>query len=177
MKAITIYQPYASLIAEGHKVFTTRAYYTQHRGPVAIHAARLIDPDVFRPLFCRLSTMMELDKCGVNAYNVDYLPRSAIIAMGELVDVWEIEKSTTKGEVTLRKLKNDNHQYHCQFRPTEILITLDSKEAALGDWRTGCYAYELRNVKPLPDPIPAKGAINLWNWEPEKENKENDDNV
>lgn len=177
MKAITIYQPYASLIAEGHKVFITRAYYTQHRGPVAIHAARLADPDVFRPLFCRLSTMMELDKCGVNAYNVDDLPRSAIVAIGELVDIWEIEKSTIKGEVILRKLKNDSHQYHFQYRQLSTTITLDSKEAALGYWHKGCYAYEFRNVKPLQVPIPAKGAARLWDWEPEKENKENDDNV
>lgn len=176
MKAITIYQPYASLIAEGHKVFTTRAFYTQHRGPVAIHAARLIDPDVFRPTRCSVSTMMELNKCGVNAYNVYHLRRSEIIAMAELVDIWEIEKSTIKGEVVLRKLKNDSHQYHFQYRPTATTITLDSKEAALGDWRIGCYAYEFRNVKPLQVPIPAKGTIRLWDWEPEAENKEDEVN-
>lgn len=169
MKAITIYQPYASLIAEGHKHFEPRSFYTKYRGPIAIHSARIIDPDVFRFLLCPISTVRELERCGVNAYNVEHLSRSHIIAMAELVDIWEVEKRTTGGEIVLRKLKNDNHQYHCQFRPTETIITLDSKEAALGDWRTGCYAFEFRNVKPLPEPIPAKGAINLWNWEPEKE--------
>ena len=177
MKAITIYQPYASLIAEGHKVFTTRAFYNQYRGPIAIHAASDIDPDVFRPKLCPVSTMIELDKCGITPYNMKHLPLRAIIAIGELVDVWEIEQSATKGDVILRKLKNDNHQYHCQFRPTETTITLDGKEAALGDWPKGCYAFELRNVKPLPVPIPAKGSMRLWDWEPEAENKEDDVNV
>ena len=40
---------------------------------------------------------------------------------------------------------------------------------ALGDWTPGRYAWELRNIKLLPEPIPAKGQQGLWNWEPPEE--------
>ncbi len=41
MKAITIWQPWASLIACGAKKYETRSWATNYRGPIAIHAARL----------------------------------------------------------------------------------------------------------------------------------------
>lgn len=38
MKALTLYQPWASLIAHGHKAIETRSWYTYYRGEIAIHA-------------------------------------------------------------------------------------------------------------------------------------------
>lgn len=38
MKAITIWQPYASLIAAGLKEYETRSWPTRYRGPIAIHS-------------------------------------------------------------------------------------------------------------------------------------------
>lgn len=40
MKALTIRQPWASLIAEGVKTIETRSWATKHRGPLAIHASK-----------------------------------------------------------------------------------------------------------------------------------------
>lgn len=40
MKAITICQPYASLIAEGRKRVENRTWPTKYRGPLAIHAGK-----------------------------------------------------------------------------------------------------------------------------------------
>jgi hypothetical protein len=45
MKAITIWQPYASLIALGLKRFETRGWGTSYRGPLVIHAAKKWDED------------------------------------------------------------------------------------------------------------------------------------
>ena len=39
MKALTIWQPWASLIARGVKQYETRSWATKYRGPIAIHAA------------------------------------------------------------------------------------------------------------------------------------------
>lgn len=39
MKAITLWQPWASLVATGAKIIETRSWGTRHRGPIAIHAA------------------------------------------------------------------------------------------------------------------------------------------
>lgn len=40
MKAITISQPYASLIASGDKWIENRTWPTNYRGPIAIHAGK-----------------------------------------------------------------------------------------------------------------------------------------
>lgn len=40
MKAITIRQPWAGLIAVGEKVYETRSWPTKYRGPIAIHAGK-----------------------------------------------------------------------------------------------------------------------------------------
>jgi hypothetical protein len=42
MKALTIHQPWASAIASGMKRFETRSWKTSYRGPLVIHAARMV---------------------------------------------------------------------------------------------------------------------------------------
>jgi hypothetical protein len=42
---------------------------------------------------------------------------------------------------------------------------LDSKERAFGDYSPGRYAWLLENIHALPEPIPAKGSLGLWEWE------------
>ena len=46
MKALTLWQPYASLIAEGHKLYETRSWTTSYRGVMLIHSARKWDNGV-----------------------------------------------------------------------------------------------------------------------------------
>lgn len=43
IKALTIWQPWAQLIAAGVKQHETRDWQTAYRGPIAIHAGRIID--------------------------------------------------------------------------------------------------------------------------------------
>lgn len=42
MKALTIHQPWAWAIAQGHKRIENRSWYTSHRGSLLIHAGRSI---------------------------------------------------------------------------------------------------------------------------------------
>ena len=53
----------------------------------------------------------------------------------------------------------------CHLITEEYLSTLSDTEKALGDYSLGRYAWELRNIKELPEPIKAKGQQGLWNWE------------
>ena len=39
MRALSLRQPWASLIADGHKTIETRTWRTRYRGPLAIHAS------------------------------------------------------------------------------------------------------------------------------------------
>lgn len=45
MKAITIQQPWAWLIVAGVKDVENRTWVTNHRGPILIHAAKVVDLD------------------------------------------------------------------------------------------------------------------------------------
>jgi len=40
MKALTIWQPYASLISKELKKYETRSWYTKYRGPLLIHSGQ-----------------------------------------------------------------------------------------------------------------------------------------
>jgi activating signal cointegrator 1 len=43
MKALSLWQPWASLIYDGRKTIETRHWEMTHRGPLGIHAAKTID--------------------------------------------------------------------------------------------------------------------------------------
>jgi hypothetical protein len=42
---------------------------------------------------------------------------------------------------------------------------LSPSEKAFGDYTPGRYAWLLADVRRLPEPIPARGALGLWEWE------------
>lgn len=157
MKAITIWQPWASLLACGEKRYETRGWATKYRGPIAIHAAAR-DP-------MRIPHSEELEKFSaitdIGLWN--QLPRGAVIATAELVNVWHIVwnpgpdvDSARQIPVGAESLTLDKHalDFGDYFVPSE-------KELAFGDWTPGRYAWELANVKPIT-PAPAKGKQGLW---------------
>jgi len=80
MKAITLYQPWASLLAIGPKKHETRSWKTKHRGWIAIHAAKRFDGLVMTACG-RFSE--ELKETG---YRVGYVrpPLGAVVAVAKL---------------------------------------------------------------------------------------------
>ena len=168
MKAITIWQPWASLIAIGVKQYETRSWKTDYRGPIAIHAAKknpcmipLIGLDEFDA-----AASETLEKAG-QSYTWCLLPKGSIIATAELVNVWYIVAhpgtNIDKAKhipIGAESLSTDKHasDFSDYFVPTD-------KEMLFGDWTPGRYAWELANVKLLEKPILAKGQQRLWNWE------------
>lgn len=81
-KAITVTQPFASLIAAGVKRYETRSWSTRYRGPLLIHSAKGVwGPDAAR-------YAVSLRRAGLLPRTLlSDLPRGAIIAIAELVDV------------------------------------------------------------------------------------------
>ena len=47
MKVLSVRQPWAWLIVAGHKDIENRKWYTNHRGPLLIHASKAMDPEDF----------------------------------------------------------------------------------------------------------------------------------
>ena len=122
MKALTIQQPWASLIADHRKKIETRSWSTPHRGPIAIHAAmRSLDAD--------LAVL-----CG---YEPNDLPRGAVLCIAQLVAIERVE---------------------------EVRGDLLEQELLFGNYGDGRYAWFLENVEQFERPIPARGALGLWEW-------------
>ena len=84
MKALTLTQPWASLVAVGAKRIETRSWRTDYRGPIAIHAAKgwtADDRDFAADLIAR----------GVIPL-LDGMPRGCVVAIAWLWDVIPTEK-------------------------------------------------------------------------------------
>lgn len=86
MKALSLWQPWATLIAIGAKTYETRSWSTDYRGPLLIHASK---------------TDKELQTCYVEPFrealvwggfkNPLELPLGAAVAICDLVDVMRVE--------------------------------------------------------------------------------------
>ena len=90
MKAITLWQPWASLIVYGHKHIETRSWPTKYRGWLGIHASqKLVIPD--DPGFVE-----QMERAIGNPLT---LPRGAVVGCCQIVDCretkWLVEKIHT----------------------------------------------------------------------------------
>lgn len=82
--ALSLYQPYASLIAVGAKRFETRTWGTKFRGQVIIHASKTLEYDWHDAKF-----VAAMKEAGID--NPAKLPLGAAIAVGELVGCYKTE--------------------------------------------------------------------------------------
>jgi len=81
LKALTLHQPYASLMALGIKTIETRSWKTNYRGPIAIHSSRRI----VNYIDSSLKNYLE-NKLGP----LENLPKSGILAICNLYDCIEM---------------------------------------------------------------------------------------
>jgi hypothetical protein len=82
MKAISIWQPWAQAIAVGAKRIETRAWWTAHRGPLAIHAAKRSD-DELRQMY-EWGLFEAVRRAGFARF--DDLPLGAVVATCRLAE-------------------------------------------------------------------------------------------
>lgn len=134
MKALSLWQPWATLIAREAKRIETRSWHAPGSivgERIAIHATRSNDHHWLRgrePFATELADV---------AY-----PLGAIVCTVRLVAC----------EVITPDLVRAIHE-----RDGGHL------ELAYGDYRTGRYAWHLADVRPLAAPIPATGRQGIWN--------------
>lgn len=173
MKAITIWQPWASLLACGAKKFETRSWSTSYRGPIAIHAGIAFN-NSFPEGFAEVAHA-SLKKSMPGFTFMHELPRGAIIATAELVNCWYIVHNPGTDidvarhiPIGAESMTQDKHapDFADYFIPSE-------REMIFGNWTPGRYAWEIANIKLLDTPIPAKGKQGLWNWEAAQAGKGN----
>jgi hypothetical protein len=176
MKALTLWQPWASLLACGAKKYETRSWATSYRGLIAIHAAAKSISSIlkdcfpchewdFHPSHAAYTDFVNAAERSLG-YSITDLSRGAVIATAELVNCWYIVYHPgTNVDKALRipigaeSMTKDKHasDFGDYFVPTE-------QEMLFGNWTPGRYAWEFANVKILDVPIPAKGGQRIWNW-------------
>lgn len=142
MKAITLYQPYATLIQVGAKKIETRGWPTTHRGLLAIHSAKRIPNEDLAWLIGSETGGRILDALGAAGYyGLDELPLGKILCTVNLVD--------------------------CARSAVEHLPP--EPERSFGLYCAGRWMWRLADVRTLPEPIPCRGAQRLWTVPPEIE--------
>jgi hypothetical protein len=150
MKALTLWQPWATLVAMGEKRIETRNWSTKYRGELAIHAAAKLPPkwlgassrtDPFRDELADLFAVRR-DRDDRGGKHVDDLLRT--LPLGKVVCV-----------VRLMAVEEINDM---------LRETLSTRERLFGNYEGGRYAWHLEMVDVIEPPIPAKGQRLLWNW-------------
>jgi len=142
VKALTLYQPHATLAAIGAKKIETRSWPTSYRGPLAIHAAKK-SPDEYLNLLFQEPFYSCLK--GQKMWN-DY-----VLATCELVEVRQI----TAAEMS---------PIFAGWAWGKSAWVKTAQEMAFGYYAIGRWMWFLDNIKILPEPIPAKGMQGLWEW-------------
>lgn len=160
MKAITVLEPWASLIAYGAKTIETRSWKTNYRGILAIHASSsnraIKNPMQYGALPAYIRLQYEVYNHQKSKYLSYDFNLGSIIAIVKLVDcqkiVQIIDEKIGKYIVHNNKILLENG--------AEINNGYD--EYLLGDYTIGNYAWMLRDVRKII-PVTAQGRQRLWN--------------
>lgn len=151
--ALTLTEPWGTLIATGAKVNETRTWPARSRqsnafytGPLAIHLSRRMDEEV-----CYLDPFAQaLHEAGYHPDprrhpkgNSWALPLGNVIALAWLSQVWHINDQTK-----------------------QLLPKPGTRERTFGNYQPNRYVWTFSCVYRLSSPIPAKGALGIWQWTP-----------
>ena len=143
MKAISLWEPWASLIRIGAKTYETRSWATSYRGPLLICAAKTREKDY---LVANADFQRGLQKLFWNVTDVKFP-----------VTITEQHLNFGKAVAIVELIR-------CE--PTENLKFSDfSREEAFGDFSPGRFAWKLRIIDNKFTPFPVKGAQGLFDVE------------
>lgn len=139
IKALSLWQPWASLIALGAKKFETRSWDTAHCGPLLICASMKRSRELEN--LCKLSPFSQaLD--GIDPFEF----------CGQALCIVEIEQ-------TYQIERDCMNIAGCRFKSECPLPT--GNEIAFGDWTPGRFAWELIRVRTFK-PFPVHGRQKLF---------------
>lgn len=184
-RAITLHQPWATLIALGYKTIETRSWSTRYRGPLLIHAAKSPPPVRSVPGFgiYRQIARHEGARC------VEYrmlrasdgqwieLPLGAVVAAGRLeacapmvADApepprdgeWRIDIDSDCGLYLLRPCDDGKG---CEFAPNHEADMIEW-QMSYGAYEAGRFGWLLSDCRATPV-VPARGKQGLWKPTPE----------
>lgn len=150
MKALSLTQPFATLIACGAKRIETRSWPAPRAAigqRIAIHASKAFPQEekdyamTSHPI--RRALIAAVRGGYVAGVTINDLPRGGVVALATLQGCYAMN---TAG-----------------YRQITHLLTDD--ERAFGGYSDGRYAWVLADALAI-EPIPARGSLGLWDWEP-----------
>lgn len=146
MKALSLWQPWASAIALGAKRIETRGWPTGYRGPLLIHAARTkVGGDAIRQNRIMWAAVLGAPNYHAAEAAFHDLPFGALVARCELFDC--VAADDTDAIRLAARRTGETYSPH---------------ERGLGDYSPGRYAWLLRDIRPLPKPIPMRAFQRLF---------------
>lgn len=138
MKVISVWNPYASLLAHGHKLTETKGMPAPKAligTRIGIASTKIIKPEQRAPF---------KDPKFARYYYETNLPRQ----------IEELPNGFLLGTVLL---------HSCDIITEEDLEEVTEEEQLYGWWTPGRYAWRCRDPQPLAVPVPVKGAQGIWN--------------
>lgn len=138
IKAITLHQPWATLFVVGAKTVETRSWPTSYRGPIAIHAAKILPSYAFYASFREPLDSVLKDHGITTPRAILDLPLGVVVAKGRLIMCREID--------------------------VVAFAAISPTERACGDFTPGRFAWLIKDIEPVDPPILARGRQRLWKW-------------
>lgn len=138
-KAISIKQPYATLLLMGIKKFETRSWKTKFRGEICIHSSKAVDKEGMKIL---------KEVLGQKFNSLDF-PTGAILGKIQILDCFQC-------------VKKDNNRVLLD-NGKEISNT--ESEYYFGDFSVGRYAWEIKPIIKFENPIYCNGKLGIWELE------------
>ncbi|MEO6071004.1 MAG: ASCH domain-containing protein [Chitinophagaceae bacterium] len=138
MKAISLLQPWASLVIMGAKEWETRSWATRHRGPLLIHASA-------KKPTRREKAMFENDP------NFrPFIPQMEELPYGAIIGKTILKEIFTTGYLVqhLEDFKGYNWK----------------NEFAFDDLSPNRYAWQFVETNPLKHFLPMKGSLGIWEY-------------
>lgn len=183
MNAITLHSPWAELIAIGAKQVETRSWPAPPTAIgqfIAIHSGKtfhtyahewLIDSEDAQAAFheAKISPYTGLPETATNGFDwtdeedLRWLEkaeskflfghtRGCVLAVATLVGCYQMARAA-------------NGLVGYQDRLPGKLVVPHLRERDFGDWTPGRFAWVLTNIVRLPQPVPARGYQQIWQWD------------
>lgn len=154
LRALTIRQPYAWAIAHGRKTVENRSRPISYRGPLAIHAGG----------YFRWDLDGQDNPLVQQAWRdwIKTLPADNVAAWPLRRDALHLDFSAV---IAVASVYGCHADIDCEdATPDREELRRCSPWAMRGQWH-----WVLSDVRPLPKPVPCKGALGLWKPTPDTE--------
>lgn len=153
MKALSLWQIYATLIDIDAKRYETRSWSTDYRGPLVIHAAKSLEG--IRDFKIEFDQIYMWGK-RLDSYPLVKYALPAIRSSGRFPSPFKLEMLPLGCALCVVDLVD--------CIPTEkIRNSLTEQERAFGNYNDDRFAWKLANVRSFREPSPMKGAQGLFN--------------